>query len=164
MRKCEVLNLASGRPLPAAIYRKPFTSVKTGSFILKTVEPGTHTITVFSNENQASLPFSAEAGRNYFFDVKSEMGIMRQVRCPRLTLYPKREQRNVGSCSLTFAFPTSFMSVSARFSIHAMSTADGEEGNRMAAWRYRRQVYLIEVFSELLFNISNKIPPSLLNV
>jgi hypothetical protein len=110
-----VLNLASGRPLPAAIYRKPFTSVKTGSFILKTVEPGTHTITVFSNENQASLPFSAEAGRK-------------------------------------------------RFSIHAMSTADGEEGNRMAAWRYRRQVYLIEVFSELLFNISNKIPPSLLNV
>ena len=69
--------------------------LKAGSFILKTVEPGTHTVTVFSNENQASLPFTAEAGRNYFFDVKSEMGI-----------------------------------VSARFSIHPMSTADGEEGTK----------------------------------
>ncbi|HKB98800.1 MAG TPA: hypothetical protein VKD23_08445 [Terriglobales bacterium] len=64
-----------------------------GSFILKTVAPGVHTVTVFSNENQASLPFTADAGRNYFFDVKSQMGM-----------------------------------VSTRFSIYAMSMAEGEEG------------------------------------
>jgi hypothetical protein len=66
-----------------------------GSFILKTVAPGVHTVTVFSNENQASLPFTAEAGRNYFFDVKSQMGM-----------------------------------VNARFSIHPMSTAEGEAGTK----------------------------------
>jgi hypothetical protein len=40
------------------------------------VPPGAHTVTVFSTENQASLSFQAEAGHNYFFDVKSEMGVM----------------------------------------------------------------------------------------
>jgi uncharacterized protein YceK len=70
--------------------------LKAGSFILKTVVPGTHTVTVFSNENQASLTFQAEPGQNYFFDVKSEMGM-----------------------------------VSARFSIHQMSSAEGEAGTKL---------------------------------
>jgi hypothetical protein len=48
--------------------------LQTGSFILRTVAPGPHTVSVFSNENQSSVPFDAEAGENYYFDVKSEMG------------------------------------------------------------------------------------------
>jgi hypothetical protein len=48
--------------------------LQTGSFILKTVSPGPHTVTVFSNENQSTVPFTAQAGHNYFFDVKSELG------------------------------------------------------------------------------------------
>jgi hypothetical protein len=48
--------------------------LQTGSFILRAVPPGHHTVSVFSNENQASVGFDAEAGENYFFDVKSQMG------------------------------------------------------------------------------------------
>jgi hypothetical protein len=48
--------------------------LQTGSFIFKTVSPGPHTVTVFSNENQSTVPFTAQAGHNYFFDVKSALG------------------------------------------------------------------------------------------
>ena len=77
----------------AALDTQMAGGLKAGSFILKTVDPGGHTVTVFSNENQASLTFQAEAGQNYFFDVKSQMGV-----------------------------------ATARFSIHQMSTAEGESG------------------------------------
>ncbi len=48
--------------------------LQTGSFILRIVPPGQHTVSIFSNENQSSIPFNAEPDHNYFFDVKSEMG------------------------------------------------------------------------------------------
>jgi hypothetical protein len=79
----------------AALDNQMAGGLKAGSFILKTIPPGAHTVTVFSTENQASLSFQAEAGQNYFFDVKSEMGVM-----------------------------------SERFSIHQISTGEGETGAR----------------------------------
>ena len=50
--------------------------VQTGSFIYRTVSPGPHTVSVFSNENQRTLPFNAVADQNYYFDVQSAMGLM----------------------------------------------------------------------------------------
>ena len=58
----------------ASIDTQMVGGLQTGSFILRTVTPGPHTVSVFSNENQSSAPFDAEAGHNYYFDVKSAMG------------------------------------------------------------------------------------------
>jgi uncharacterized protein YceK len=50
--------------------------VQTGSFVLKSVPPGHHTVSVFSNENQDSVSVNVQAGQNYYFDVKSEWGVI----------------------------------------------------------------------------------------
>jgi len=74
--------------------------LQTGSFIYKTVSPGSHTVSVFSNENQCSLPFSAEAGKNYFFDVQSAMGWV----SARFVIHPMPEadaKEAVERCKIT---------------------------------------------------------------
>ncbi len=51
-------------------------ALQTGSYILKSVPAGSHTISVFSNENQDSITITTEANQNYFYDVKSRMGMV----------------------------------------------------------------------------------------
>jgi hypothetical protein len=74
--------------------------LQTGSFILRTVAPGHHTVSVFSNENQDSASFDAEAGQNYYFDVKSEMGWV----TARFVIHPMDEgdaKKAVERCKIT---------------------------------------------------------------
>jgi len=45
-----------------------------GTYHLIPVEPGHHTVSVTTSENQSIEEFVAEAGRSYFFEVKPKMG------------------------------------------------------------------------------------------
>lgn len=47
-----------------------------GTYHLVSVEPGRHTISVTTAENQSVEEIEAEAGRSYFFEVKPKMGWM----------------------------------------------------------------------------------------
>jgi hypothetical protein len=74
--------------------------LQTGSFILRSVSPGHHAVSVFSNENQDSVPFEAEAGQNYYFDVKSEMGWV----TARFVVHPMAEgeaKKAIERCKIT---------------------------------------------------------------
>jgi Protein of unknown function (DUF2846) len=84
----------------ASIDNQMVGGVQTGSFIYRTVSPGPHTVSVFSNENQRSLPFNAEAGQNYYFDVQSAMGLM----SARFVIHPMLEAKGkvaVERCKIT---------------------------------------------------------------
>ena len=43
-------------------------------YLMKSVDPGVHTLEVFSNENADMAQFHAVAGQNYFYDVNAKMG------------------------------------------------------------------------------------------
>ena len=47
-----------------------------GTYHLATVDPGRHSVSVTTMENQSSQTIDAVAGESYFFEVKPKMGMM----------------------------------------------------------------------------------------
>lgn len=49
-------------------------SLQTGSFLLKTISPGNHILSSFTQGETATKTFKASAGQNIFYDIKGDMG------------------------------------------------------------------------------------------
>lgn len=49
-------------------------SLQTGSFLLKTISPGNHILSSFTQGETATKTFKASAGQNVFYDIKGDMG------------------------------------------------------------------------------------------
>lgn len=49
-------------------------SLQTGSFLLKTVFPGNHILSSFTQGETATKSFKASEGQNIFYDIKGDMG------------------------------------------------------------------------------------------
>jgi hypothetical protein len=92
--------MGAGILATASIDNQMAGGLQTGSFIYRTVPPGQHAVSVFSNENQRTLPFNAVAGQNYYFDVQSAMGVM----SARFVIHPMREaeaREAIERCKIT---------------------------------------------------------------
>ena len=49
-------------------------SLQTGSFLLKSISPGNHILSSFTQGETATKTFKAGAGQNIFYDIKGDMG------------------------------------------------------------------------------------------
>lgn len=52
------------------------SGIAPGTFRMFNVDPGKHSVSTFSNENQASVEVVAEAEKIYFLDVSPKMGLV----------------------------------------------------------------------------------------
>lgn len=94
--------LGGGILATAAIDTQMVGGLQVGSFVFRPVTPGAHIASVYSNENQSSVPFNAEAGRNYFFEVESEIGLV----SARFVIHQMSEQDGkvaVQKCRITLS-------------------------------------------------------------
>lgn len=65
------------------------------------LEPGDHNISIFTNENQDAVNFSAELGKNYFFIVKPKIGLVTARAKIEPILDEESGRRIISKCKLT---------------------------------------------------------------
>jgi len=69
------------------------------TYIFRSVKPGKHTISAYSNENEEEIIIDAEAGKRYFLRVRPKMG-MASARVSLKEVNPELGWRLVKSGSL----------------------------------------------------------------